>query len=32
MGNGEVNELVCMTHGHKLRWGNDGRRGIKGRE
>ena len=23
MGNGEAKELICMTHGHKLRWGND---------
>ena len=21
MGNGEAKELVCMTHGHELRWG-----------
>ena len=26
MGNGEAKELICMTHGHKLRWGNDGGR------
>ena len=37
MGNGEVKELMCMTHGHELRWGNDGgrrgtgKRGIKER-
>ena len=36
MGNGEAKELTCMTHGHELRWGNDGgrwgtdQRGIKG--
>ena len=24
MGNGEAKELICMTHGHELRWGNDG--------
>ena len=36
MANGEAKELICMTHGHELRWGNaDGRggigqRGIKG--
>ena len=24
---GEVSELVCMTHGCELRWGNDGGRG-----
>ena len=29
VGNGEAKELVCMTHGHGLRWGNDGRRGYK---
>ena len=23
MGNGEAKELVCMTHGYELRWGND---------
>ena len=29
MGNGEAKELICMTHGHELRWGNyDGRGGI----
>ena len=38
MGSGEAKELICMTHGHELRWGNDGggwgtgRRGIKGRK
>ena len=38
MGNGEAKELICMTHGHELRWGNAGggqgtrQRGIKGRE
>ena len=37
-GNGESKELICMTHGRELRWGNDGRRagiwwrGIKGRK
>ena len=37
-GNGEAKELICMTHGHKLRWGNvsgrsgAGQRGIKGRK
>ena len=36
MGNGEAKELICMTHGHELRWGNTGgsvgagKRGIKG--
>ena len=23
MGNGEAKELICMTHGHQQRWGND---------
>ena len=38
MGNGEAKELIYMTHGHELRWGNDGGReaagwrGIKGRK
>ena len=38
MGNGEAKELICMTHGHEIRWGNDGGRGatewrgIKGRK
>ena len=38
MGNGEAKELICMTHGHELRWGNDGgmgssgQRGIMGRK
>ena len=38
MGNGDEKELICMTHGHELRWGNDGgrwgagQRGIKGRK
>ena len=36
MGHGEAKELTCTTHGHELRWGNDGGRagtgwrGIKG--
>ena len=38
MGNGEAKELICMTHVHELRWGNDGgregtgQRGVKGRK
>ena len=38
IGNGETKELICTTHGHKLRVGNAGRRegagwnGIKGRK
>ena len=26
LGNVEAKELMCMTHGHELRWGNDGGR------
>ena len=29
-GNGEAKELICMTHGHEIRWGNDGG-GLQGR-
>ena len=29
MGNGEAKELICMTHGHELRSGNDGGRGVQ---
>ena len=38
MGNGEAKELVCMSYGHELKWGNDdgregtGQREIKGRK
>ena len=38
IGNVEAKELICMTHGLELRWGNDGgrrgtgRKGIKGRK
>ena len=38
MGNRGLNELVCTTHGHELRWGNagerwgTGQRGIKGKK
>ena len=28
MGNGEAKELICMTRGHELRWGNAGGRDI----
>ena len=31
MGNGEAKELICMTHGHELRWGSQGW-GETGRE
>ena len=30
MGNVEAKELVCMTHGHELWWGNDGGKGGTG--
>ena len=30
MGNREAKELTCMTHGHELRWGNNGGRGGTG--
>ena len=38
MGNGEAKELLCMIHGHELRWEHagwrwgTGWRGIKGRK
>ena len=38
MRNVEAKELICMTHGHEIRWGNAGgrggagKRGIKGRK
>ena len=39
IGNGEVKELICITHGHELRLGGNaggkggvGRRGVKGRK
>ena len=28
MGNGKAKERVCMTHGHELRWRNDGGSGV----
>ena len=28
MGNGEAKEFICMTHGHELKQGNAGGRGI----
>ena len=28
--NGEAKELLYMTHGHELRWGNDGGRRSTG--
>ena len=31
IGNGETKELICMTHGHELRWRNDGGGGVQGR-
>ena len=30
IGNGEVKELMCMTHGHELRWENYDGRGVQG--
>ena len=38
IGNGEAKELICMTHGNELRWGNaggrwgTGQRGIQRRK
>ena len=32
IGNGEAQELTCMTHGHELRGGGARWRGIKERE
>ena len=29
MGNGEAKELIYMTDGHELRWGNDGGGGCR---
>ena len=30
IGDGEAKELICITHGHELRWGNDGGRDVTG--
>ena len=30
MGNREAKELICMTHGHELKWGNAGGKGVQG--
>ena len=30
IGNVEARELLCMTHGHELRWENDGGKGCTG--
>ena len=30
MGNWKAKELICMTHGHELRWGNDDGRWVQG--
>ena len=30
-GNVEAKKLICMTHGHELRWGNAGGNGVQGR-
>ena len=32
MENVEAKEVICTTHGHELRWGNDGERGGTGRK
>ena len=32
MGSGEANDLICMSHGHELQWGNDDGRGGYRRE
>ena len=29
MRNGEAKEIICMTHGHELRWGNACWRGYR---
>ena len=29
-GNVEAKELICMTHGHELKWGNERGRGCAG--
>ena len=29
MGSGQAKERICTTHGHELRWGNDGGRGVQ---
>ena len=29
MGNGEAEELICMTHGYELKRGDAGRRGCR---
>ena len=29
VGNGEAKELLCMTHGQELSWGNAGGRGCR---
>ena len=32
MGNGEAKELMRTSHGHELKWGNDGGRQVQSRE
>ena len=32
IGNGEPKELICMTHGHELRWGIAGGNGVTGQK
>ena len=29
MGSGQAKERICTTHGHELRWGNDGGVGYR---
>ena len=31
IGNGEAQELTCITHGHELRWRNGGGMGVQGK-
>ena len=32
IGNGKAKELICMTHGHELREGSAGRKGVMGQK
>ena len=31
IGNGEAKEIICRTHGHELKRGDDGGKGVQGR-
>ena len=31
MGNGYSKEMMCISHGHELKWRNDGGRQVQGR-